>query len=99
MTDAHSRCAEHYDAFTNPPIVTGKGKGIGKTNFKIKNMGTANHTGNQGIIEHHGVMFMYNLFLEKNRKWLKQISGRPAQIYFKTKGPDLIVTNGLAPHM
>ena len=60
----------------------GKGKGQ-KPNF---------------IIEHHGVMFIYHKDLEKSRIWFKQISGRLLQICFKTKGPNLVITNTLASH-
>ena len=41
---------------------------------------------------------MYKRELEKSRIWFKQISGRLAQICFKTKGPNLVITNTLAPH-
>ena len=41
---------------------------------------------------------MYNKDLEKHRKWFKQISGRLMQVCFKSKGPDLVITNCLAPH-
>ena len=47
--------------------------------------------------EHHGVMFMYHEELEKSRIWFKQISGRLMQVCFKTRGPNLVITNTLAP--
>ena len=43
-------------------------------------------------------MTMYKKDLEKIRKWFKQISGRMMQICSKTKGPDVVITNCLAPH-
>ena len=43
-------------------------------------------------------MIVYKKDLEKYRKWFKQISGRIMQVCFKTKGPDLVTTNCLAPH-
>ena len=66
----------------------GKGKkGVGKGSRRY-----------QVVTEHHGVMFMYHKDLEKSRIWFKQINGRIAQICFKTRGPNLVITNTLAPH-
>ena len=41
---------------------------------------------------------MYKKEIEKSRKWFKQISGRIMQLCIKTNGPDLVITNCLAPH-
>ena len=43
-------------------------------------------------------MIMYKKEIENSRKWFKQISGRIMQICIKTNGPDLVITNCLAPH-
>ena len=75
-----------------------KGKGTPPTQPKGKGKDTNNDIRKQGIVEHHGVMIMYKKDLEKSRKWFKQIDGRNLQICFKTKGPDLVITNTLAPH-
>ena len=76
----------------------GKGKGKGKSSKKGKpNKGKTSNR-KPAITEHHGVMFMYKKELEKSRIWFKQISGRLAQICFKTKGPNMVITNTLAPH-
>ena len=43
-------------------------------------------------------MFMYKKDLSKSRICFEQITGRLLQICFKTKGPNLVITNTLAPH-
>ena len=48
--------------------------------------------------EHHGVAIMYKKEHEGSRKWFRQISDRLMQIYFRTRGPDLVITNFYAPH-
>ena len=68
--------------------IKGKGKEKGSKKGKPRHV----------VIEHHGVMFMYHKDFEKSRIWFKQISGRIAQVCFKTKGPNLVITNTLAPH-
>ena len=61
---------------THPTIPTAKGKGKMRCKGKVKNTDAENHISKQGIIEHHGVMFMYKKELEKMWNWLKQIDGR-----------------------
>ena len=94
-TDVVIKYEEHFDELENPTV---KGKGKGKQKRKATNTDPENHISKQGVIEHHGVMFIYKQELVKLRKWFKQISGRLAQISFMTKGPGLIITNALAPH-
>ena len=101
ITEAYIKCEDHVDAIENPPSpppTREKGKGKSKSKSRLKNVVAENHAFKQGAVEHHGVMFMYKKELERSREWFKQINGRLAQISFKTKGPDLIITNVLAPH-
>ena len=93
VTEAFIKCNDHFDEMENPRV-----KWKGKQKGNTQNADPENHINKQGVIEHHGVMFMYRKELAKSRRRFKQISGRLAQICFKTKEPDLIITDALAPH-
>ena len=96
------QCMAYFDPHP-PPVGTEPGKRTDKKQGKTKGKGKAKKGKAKGakaqpIAEHHGVMFMYKKEFEKFRIWFKQITGRLIQICLKTKGPNLVITNTLAPH-
>ena len=99
LGQAFIECMEIFDPSPRDGTDKGpKGKGKGKGQPKSGKSQKTRFPKKPAITEHHGVMFMYKKELEKSRIWFKQISGRLAQFFFKTKRPNLVITNTLAPH-